>query len=68
MRSAIEVLVALCSAAAAAGDRRVTGARAFGTESVKGLDPVEWIVAVWAAPEARAVGSIVGGLCVLMAW
>lgn len=32
--------------------RRVTGARAFGGESVKGLDPVEWIVAVWAAPEA----------------
>jgi len=32
--------------------RRVTGARAFGNESVKGLDPVEWIVALWAAPEA----------------
>src|SRR5687767_15052133 len=32
--------------------RRVTGARAFGAESVAGLDPVEWIVAVWASPEA----------------
>lgn len=32
--------------------RRVTGARAFGSESVKGLDPVEWIVGLWASPEA----------------
>ena len=30
--------------------RRVTGARAFGFESVAGLDPVEWIVAMMADP------------------
>jgi ABC-type transport system involved in cytochrome c biogenesis permease subunit len=31
--------------------RRLTGARAFGAESVKGLDPVEWLVAMMAAPD-----------------
>jgi ABC-type transport system involved in cytochrome c biogenesis permease subunit len=31
--------------------RRVTGARAFGAESVSGLDPVEWVVAMMADPE-----------------
>jgi cytochrome c-type biogenesis protein CcsB len=31
--------------------RRVTGARAFGAESVKGLDPVEWALSMLAAPE-----------------
>jgi cytochrome c-type biogenesis protein CcsB len=31
--------------------RRVTGARAFGAESVAGLDPVEWVVAMMADPE-----------------
>jgi cytochrome c-type biogenesis protein CcsB len=30
--------------------RRLTGARAFGAESVAGLDPVEWLVAAWADP------------------
>ena len=32
--------------------RRVTGARAFGRDSVQGLDPVEWLVAIQAAPDA----------------
>ncbi|PYQ50312.1 MAG: hypothetical protein DMF78_16015 [Acidobacteria bacterium] len=31
--------------------RRITGARAFGAESVRGLDPVEWVVAMMADPE-----------------
>jgi ABC-type transport system involved in cytochrome c biogenesis permease subunit len=31
--------------------RRVTGGRAFGAESVRGLDPVEWLVAMMADPE-----------------
>jgi ABC-type transport system involved in cytochrome c biogenesis permease subunit len=31
--------------------RKLTGARAFGAESVKGLEPVEWLLAVLAAPE-----------------
>ncbi len=31
--------------------RRITGARAFGAESVRGLDPLEWIVAMMAEPE-----------------
>ncbi|HUG54838.1 MAG TPA: cytochrome c biogenesis protein CcsA [Vicinamibacteria bacterium] len=31
--------------------RRITGARAFGAESVGGLDPVEWVVAAMADPE-----------------
>jgi ABC-type transport system involved in cytochrome c biogenesis permease subunit len=30
--------------------RRVTGARAFGFETVAGLDPVEWVVAMMADP------------------
>src|SRR5688572_25712154 len=30
--------------------RRVTGARAFGADSVKGLDPVEWLLAMMADP------------------
>ena len=31
--------------------RRITGGRAFGAESVRGLDPVEWVVAMMADPE-----------------
>jgi cytochrome c-type biogenesis protein CcsB len=31
--------------------RRISGARAFGAESVRGLDPVEWVVAMMADPE-----------------
>jgi ABC-type transport system involved in cytochrome c biogenesis permease subunit len=31
--------------------RRIAGARAFGFESVKGLDPAEWVLAMLAAPE-----------------
>ncbi len=31
--------------------RKLTGARAFGAESVMGLDPVEWVVAMLAAPD-----------------
>jgi ABC-type transport system involved in cytochrome c biogenesis permease subunit len=31
--------------------RRITGARAFGAESVKGLDPVEWLLAMLVDPE-----------------
>jgi len=31
--------------------RRITGGRAFGAESVRGLEPVEWIVAMMADPE-----------------
>jgi cytochrome c-type biogenesis protein CcsB len=31
--------------------RRVTGARAFGFETVKKLEPTEWVVAMLAAPE-----------------
>jgi ABC-type transport system involved in cytochrome c biogenesis permease subunit len=31
--------------------RRITGGRAFGAESVRGLDPVEWLVAMMADPE-----------------
>lgn len=31
--------------------RRVTGARAFGAESVAGLDPVAWLVSMAASPE-----------------
>jgi ABC-type transport system involved in cytochrome c biogenesis permease subunit len=30
--------------------RRITGGRAFGSESVKGLEPVAWIVSTWADP------------------
>lgn len=33
--------------------RRIAGARTFGSESVGGLDPVEWLVAAWAQPERR---------------
>jgi cytochrome c-type biogenesis protein CcsB len=39
--------------------RRVTGARAFGAESVGGLEPVEWIVASMAEPEKWKDASIV---------
>jgi ABC-type transport system involved in cytochrome c biogenesis permease subunit len=31
--------------------RRITGGRAFGAESVRGLEPVEWVVAMMADPE-----------------
>ena len=31
--------------------RRITGARAFGFQSVKGLEPSEWILSMLAAPE-----------------
>jgi cytochrome c-type biogenesis protein CcsB len=31
--------------------RRIGGPRPFGAESIKGLDPVEWIVSMLAAPE-----------------
>jgi hypothetical protein len=31
--------------------RRIAGGRAFGAESVRGLEPVEWIVAMMADPE-----------------
>jgi cytochrome c-type biogenesis protein CcsB len=31
--------------------RRIAGGRAFGAESVRGLDPVEWVVAMMADPE-----------------
>jgi len=31
--------------------RRVTGARAFGSDSVAGQDAVEWILGLWASPE-----------------
>jgi ABC-type transport system involved in cytochrome c biogenesis permease subunit len=30
--------------------RRITGARAFGAESVRGLDPVEWVLGMMADP------------------
>jgi cytochrome c-type biogenesis protein CcsB len=32
--------------------RRIVGAKPFGFESVRGLDPVEWVLAMLAAPEA----------------
>ena len=31
--------------------RRITGGRAFGADSVRGLEPVEWVVAMMAEPE-----------------
>ena len=39
--------------------RRVTGARAFGAESVGGLEPVEWVVAMMARPEQWKDAQIV---------
>jgi ABC-type transport system involved in cytochrome c biogenesis permease subunit len=32
--------------------RRVTGARAFGSDTVKGKDAVDWMVGLWASPDA----------------
>ena len=39
--------------------RRITGGRAFGAESVRGLDPVEWVVAMMADPEGWKDAPIV---------
>lgn len=39
--------------------RRITGARAFGAESVRGLDPAEWLVAMLAQPERWRTEPIV---------
>jgi cytochrome c-type biogenesis protein CcsB len=39
--------------------RRVTGARAFGSDSVKGLDAVEWLVAIQAAPDTWRAERII---------
>ena len=39
--------------------RRVTGARAFGSDTVAGRDPVEWVVGLWAQPEKWRAERIV---------
>jgi cytochrome c-type biogenesis protein CcsB len=39
--------------------RRVTGARAFGSDTVKGRDAVDWMVGLWASPDAGRRETIV---------
>ena len=39
--------------------RRITGGRAFGAESVRGLEPVEWVVAMMADPEGWKDAQVV---------